>query len=413
MKKLLSISVIASALFLFVACNKSADTTVTVQPDMKTAELQKQVDDMKKELEAVKAKEGTTTTVKTDEVKTVPVEDKAAIEAKKVADEKAAAEAKKVAQQKADDDVVKKVNAYTGANYITLNTPKNEDSFHEDPIVFTGVVSPNTKKIVVTASIGQKNCDLAPEMCISYVEDVYQLSDFNLGDSKFTYRAAGKWGNLWNTGGAHTFNFTATFWDGKTSSTSVKIFYSQGGAEMGKPVIYLYPIETTQVSVNVVPTNGISISEPEIGRGWNVIANAAGQIYNLADNKTYPYLFWEGFAANFRTPSEGFVVAKADVKKLFEEKLAILGLNAREVADFEEYWLPRLSEKPYYFITFVPQAEFDKYAPLTVNPKPDSVIRVFFDYKGLDKKTTVVEQKLTRVVRSGFAVVEWGGRLYR
>lgn len=411
MKKLLSIGMIASALFLFVACNKSADTTVTVQPDMKTAELQKQVDDMKKELEAVKAKEGTTTTVKNEEVKTVPVEDKAAIEAKKVADEKAAAEAKKVAQQKADDDVVKKVEAYTGANYITLNTPKNEDSFHEEPIVFTGVVSPNTKKIKVKASTGQKDCDVVDGICISYVEDVYELSDFNLGDSKFTYRAAGKWGNLWT--GAVNYDFTATFWDGKTSSTSVKIFYSPGGAEMGKPVIYLYPTETTQVSVNVVPTNGISISEPEIGRGWDVIANAAGQIYNLADNQTYPYLFWEGFAANFRTPEEGFVVAKADVKRLFEEKLAILGLNAREITDFEEYWLPKLSEKPYYFITFVPQAEFDEYAPLTVSPKPDSVIRVFFDYKGLDRKIDVVEQKLTRAVRSGFAVVEWGGRLYR
>lgn len=401
MKKLLSISVIASALLLFVACNKPADPVVPSQDAKTQAELQKQVDDLKKQLDDAKTQQpATTTTTTTDATK---ADTKVTDDAKKAADAKAA-------QQKADDDVVKKVEAYTGASYITLKDPKNEDHFNEAPIIFTGVVSPNTKKIVVKASVGSQNCG-PNDMCVPYHEDVYQLQDFNLGDSNFTYRAAEKWNNLWP--GSVTFEFTATFWDATTSKTSVQIYYTPGGAEMGKPVIYLYPTKTTQVSVNVVPTNGISVSEPAIGRGWNVIANTTGQLFNLADSKSYPYLFWEGFAANFRTPTEGFVVAKADVKKLFEDKLAILGMNAKETADFEEYWLPKLSDKPYYFITFIAQSDLDKYAPLTVSPKPDSVIRVFFDYKGLDKKTAVVEQKLTRVTRSGFAVVEWGGRLYR
>lgn len=410
MKKLLSISVIASALLLFVACNKNDDTVVPTQDAKTQAELQKQIDDLKKQLDETKGE----TEVKTDEVKpgeVKAVDTKVSDEAKKAADEKAVADAKKAAQQKADDDVVAKVNAYKGANYITLKSPKNETNFQEEPIIFTGVVSPNTKKIMVKQSSGDPTCDTNMGMCNYYSEDVYTLQDFNLGNSDFTYRAAVKWNNL--RLGTNNYDFTATFWDGSTSTTSVKIYFTPGGAEMGKPVIYLYPQETTQVSVNVVPTNGISVSEPAIGRGWNVIANPSGQLFNLADSKSYPYLFWEGFAANFRTPTEGFVVAKADVKKLFEEKLAILGMNAKETADFEEYWLPKLSEKPYYFITFIPQVEFEKYAPLTVSPKPDSVIRVFFDYKGLDKKTSVVEQKLTRVTRSGFAVVEWGGRLYR
>ncbi|MCK4828607.1 hypothetical protein KA005_73430 [bacterium] len=59
------------------------------------------------------------------------------------------------------------------------------------------------------------------------------------------------------------------------------------------------------------------------------------------------------------------------------------------------------------------QKDFDSYAPLTVSPEPDSVIRVFFDYKGLDEKIRVVEQKLEIPVPEGFAVVEWGGRIYR
>jgi len=93
--------------------------------------------------------------------------------------------------------------------------------------------------------------------------------------------------------------------------------------------------------------------------------------------------------------------------------LKVLGMNEVEIADFKEFWIPRLSDAPYYFITFVPQEQFDSYAPLTVEPKPDSIIRIFFDYKPLENPLRVAEQKLTTPTRDGFTVVEWGGRLYR
>ncbi|MBI5754517.1 hypothetical protein HZA40_05240 [Candidatus Peregrinibacteria bacterium] len=66
MKKILSIGMIAGALFLFAGCNKSDDVTptVTTQPDVKTAELQKQVADVKKQLDDVKAQQNTETTTK-------------------------------------------------------------------------------------------------------------------------------------------------------------------------------------------------------------------------------------------------------------------------------------------------------------------------------------------------------------
>lgn len=301
---------------------------------------------------------------------------------------------------------------YTGSNYITLNKPENEASFHEQPIIFAGVVSPTTKKIVVTAKNGDPNCGPdADGICITYSEDVYTLKDFKYGDSTFIYRANTEWSNLQY--GSNDYIFKAYFDDGSTKTTSVKIFLSTAGAEMGKPVIYLYPEKETEVYVNVKPTNGISVSEPRIDNGWNVVATPEGQIYNRADGKAYPYLFWEGFAVNFKTPKEGFVIAAKDVEKFFDNKLSILGLNQKEIADFKEFWVPRLSGKTYYFITFIPQADFDNYAPLTVNPKPNSIIRVFFDYKGLDNKIVVKEQQLLTPERKGFTVVEWGGRLYR
>jgi len=301
-------------------------------------------------------------------------------------------------------------NNYSGANYITLNSPQNEATMSEAPVIFSGVVSPNTTKLVVTASGGNKDCSDG-EMCFHYWEDVYRLQDFNYGDKSFTYRANEDWDNL--KYGSNDYEFKAYFDDSTVKSTHLTIFYNAGVAEMGKPVIYLYPEETMAVFVDVEPTDGISISDPELGDGWDVIATPDGKIFNHGDNKVYPYLFWEGFSGDFETPEEGFVISQKEVTTFFDEKLSILGMNEVEIADFKEYWVPILNEDPYYFITFVPQEDFDKYAPLTVTPEPDSVIRVFFDYKGLETPVRVTNQKLETPEREGFTLVEWGGRIYR
>ena len=53
--------------------------------------------------------------------------------------------------------------------------------------------------------------------------------------------------------------------------------------------------------------------------------------------------------------------------------------------------------------------EIDNNMELDINPKPDTLIRVMMEYKGLDKKIKVKDQKLPRVERTGYTVVEWGG----
>lgn len=320
-------------------------------------------------------------------------------------------------------DQYEEVDAYNGPNFITLDSPKDGATFTNEEdggvgsdgglrsitsVVFKGSVSPNVSKIEVKASGGVKG-EADGMGFVPYWEDNYTLRNFKKGDRNFKYTAKIDYKNL--NFGTNDYTFTAYFDNDAKKSVSMQIFLVQGGAEMGKPVIYLYPQKTSKVFVNVEPTNGISISDPEIGEGWNVVATPEGKI--TLDGKDYPYLFWEGFATNFKTPAEGFVMKTAEVSKFFDEKLAVLGLNKKEIADFKEYWVPILSEEPYYFITFIDQIQFEKYAPLTVEPKPDSVIRVFFDYKGLQKPIKVTEQKLAAAIRKGFSVIEWGGRLYR
>ncbi len=184
-------------------------------------------------------------------------------------------------------------------------------------------------------------------------------------------------------------------------------------AECGKPVIYLYPEKDTKVKVNL-QVEKFSYTEPEYGNGWEVLARPDGEITNLSDGKNYPYLFWEGNGVGEQPEAkEGFVVARGEVNKFLNDKLVQLGLQGREVSDFIEFWQPRMTKAPYYFVTFYGTNTMNKIAPLTVQPKPDTIIRILMDYRPLDKPIVVKEQKLSHLPRVGFTVIEWGGVLGR
>lgn len=182
--------------------------------------------------------------------------------------------------------------------------------------------------------------------------------------------------------------------------------------ECGKPVIYLYPESETKVNVQVTPTGGFTVTDPVYpDGGWNVTATPESQLTDTHGD-VYPYLFWEGLGLNYELPEEGFVVAQANIDGFFTDTLARLGLNAKESADFMEYWVPKFTGAPYFFVTFVDQADFDLVAPLKVEPKPDTVIRVFMDYRPLQQPIEVTPQHISTPARTGFTVVEWGGALH-
>jgi predicted ribosomally synthesized peptide with SipW-like signal peptide len=182
-------------------------------------------------------------------------------------------------------------------------------------------------------------------------------------------------------------------------------------AECGKPVIYLYPTQKEKVSVKLSPVGGFSFAEPAYNSGWNVVADSFSNITNLADGKVYPYLFWEGRGGIYQTPDRGFVVAKAGVHQLLEDKLSLAGLNEKERKDFEEFWEPKMQTAPYYFVTFMGNSVMDGIAPLSITPKPDTIIRILMDFTPLDHPIQVQGFNIRTPERKGFTVVEWGGVL--
>lgn len=182
-------------------------------------------------------------------------------------------------------------------------------------------------------------------------------------------------------------------------------------AECGKPVIYLYPQKTTNVSVKIDPQGGLTKSEPVYNTGWNVVAMPDGQLIDIQTGTSYPYLFWEGRGGIYNTPQKGFVVAALDTHDFLIQKLTQLGLNQKEQADFMEFWEPRMTGTPYFFVTFLGNREMDHIAPLTILPKPDSIIRILMDFTPLQNPVAVDAYDIQTPVRKGFTVVEWGGVL--
>jgi len=187
----------------------------------------------------------------------------------------------------------------------------------------------------------------------------------------------------------------------------------QPQAECGKPVIYLYPTTTTLVTVKVEPRDGMITSVPTYGNGWTVVAEPNSSLTEASTTRHYDSLYWEGRGGLYDEPKTGWVVAKAHVQSFLQKKLLLLGLNAHEASQFLDFWMPKLQVKPYYFFTFMDNRVMDILAPLTVTPKPDTVIRILMDFSPLDKPIKVQPFTIHTPIRRGFTVVEWGGVLRR
>ena len=180
-------------------------------------------------------------------------------------------------------------------------------------------------------------------------------------------------------------------------------------AECGKPVIYLYPEATTtiRVSVDALVTKSEPLYEEN---GWVATAHPDGSL--IVNGQPYTSLFWDGYGNGvYPEIKQGFVVPTSEVLAAMSDHLRYIGFNEFEISEFVAFWSDHLPEETYTRFSWLQTVEMERLARLTIDPRPDTLIRAFVDYEGVDEMIEIEPQKLIKRARNGYVVTEWGGLL--
>ena len=177
----------------------------------------------------------------------------------------------------------------------------------------------------------------------------------------------------------------------------------------GKPVIYVYPTEKTDVTVKLDFNGRLGYTYPKYDGLWEVTAYPDGKLVDK-EGRRYNTLFWDGWSDVRYDLSKGFCVKGEDTEEFLREKLAFLGLNETEIEEFLEFWLEWMVDNEYNIITFQDEL-YKETAKLTIHPEPDTTIRVFMAFTPSEEYVELEPQELTPAARNGYTVVEWGGTM--
>ncbi len=195
-----------------------------------------------------------------------------------------------------------------------------------------------------------------------------------------------------------------------SSKKSGEVKTSECGG-IAKPILYLYPKKTTNVTVSFEHPEYLQTTYPKFDNQWKVTAHKNGDLYD-SNHQYYYGLYWDEKKVHFVDFSTGFYVEKENAISFLEEKLDKIGFNRKEANEFIMYWLPILEKNEKNLVYFELTEERESYQKIHISPKPDSLLRVVIHVKKVDKKTSIKEEKLSTFKRNGFVAVEWGGTTY-
>lgn len=178
--------------------------------------------------------------------------------------------------------------------------------------------------------------------------------------------------------------------------------------------LYLYPEKETWVSVKVHSPAQILYSDPLYNDGWQVLARPNGQL-STADGETlnkisYNYYTPLNTLNSPKSPTNGLVVKREELKETLEVYAKNLGLAGGEIVDFVSFWSESLPASPFYFISHFKKSESQKMMPLEITPQPNTLIQVVMYFKPLEKVVEVPPPLFEKLPsRAGFVAVDWSG----
>lgn len=184
-----------------------------------------------------------------------------------------------------------------------------------------------------------------------------------------------------------------------------------------KPIIYIYPEQETDVTVDLTLKNGeftcvypkaLEKDEACNSIEWEVTAYPDGTLVSKDTGIELYSLYWEGKEVHTADFSTGFCIKGENTADFLNTTLRKLGLNSKETEEFILYWLPKLQKNKYNIISFDTNSYNDS-AELNIIPTPDNIIRVMMNYKAADNYIDIPEPNIDTPDRNGYTVVEWGG----
>lgn len=176
-----------------------------------------------------------------------------------------------------------------------------------------------------------------------------------------------------------------------------------------KPVVYVYPDRPRRVRVAIDLRGEFTARYPAMEHGaWEVLAHPDGTLVDRS-GREHRYLFWEGTGVDFRIdPAEAVGVPGSESAAFLESVCDAYALTPAECGDFVTYWLPEMKRNAFNVVAF-PDSLYQAYAPMRVQPEPDTLIRLFMVFEGHDSPVWTGNPALPSYDRKGFTVVEWGG----
>lgn len=174
-----------------------------------------------------------------------------------------------------------------------------------------------------------------------------------------------------------------------------------------KPNVYLYPEEETSIRVTFQMPGLLQTVIPEYPGQWMVTGYPDGTIKG-ADGEFYTYLFYESITwpCMYQT-DEGWLIQADTRSEQMESIMFSYGFTEQETADFIEYWTVKLDQGTDYAMYPQVTSIVDIAMPMDIEPKPDSLFRLWFVFEKNVVPSTV--PILQYIERKGFTAVEWGG----
>lgn len=166
--------------------------------------------------------------------------------------------------------------------------------------------------------------------------------------------------------------------------------------------------EDKVVSFTMGDTQLAFYTYPSYHSGWSVVAKPNGKLTHLTLSQNYDDLVWEGMIPPLARPKVGYVIKREELSRFLHKTLPLYGLSDEETQTFTTEWLPQLTKAKYFQFGFYPKQITDIYAPITVEPSPDTWIRLLIDIRPLSREVPIIEPILpTNDQTTGLRVLEW------